>query len=1139
MICCFACQSRVLNYLFCEICSARSKNEKGTIEMKKHFIVKKAAAIMLVVLMIVSVLITAVPPEGFDWAMEAEAAEEVYSPVLIEEFNGHTYAVFHELSLWEDAKEICEQMGGHLATITSEEEQTYFEEILPTEHGWYWLGASDTENEGEWKWVTEEEFEYENWGSGCPDNTYGTENFLVILSEKAWFNSTSHPRGVWNDRRSFTDEPLPFICEWDYIDGEVQEETYPYGETLYFFDDIRYNFENYPGYFYYSDFEYVFGDTEWTRQLWDSKKNGFNPLIWNHYFKSNGVCYGISATSLLMNNYSTSEIKPSQFSWALISDNSVYDIGKTHYNHTYNFTAQDFIEYMHISQYKGARFNSRYTTRYYNSSSINNDRADTLQSIIDRLLSKQSIEIAVHNSIGGHSIFPYRVEVINNHEAKVYVYDSNSPDDFNKFISIWKSELNDGEYNNTYDCWYYQSFKGFECGSDYTDSSIAFAPYTAINSDWTNICSANNPQVKSVLNDSVRLFASSDGAINIYSESGNFAKIYDGKVQETDIEELIEILDTTVLEGYESSKSDTAMIYLPVGMYTVTNEDKKPVELTFSDTHSSIDVIAPVDSEISIYVSDAGYNSIDIVLAESSDNSDLYIEFGYDDTADEFINTAVISGDITDTTVSAKMTDNGILVDGYDNIVVYAQKDCLDCETDSVDIADSSVLITITGDEEEKTLNLIDQTDSAISSAEMQVCATDIVIDYSSLNMNVGQSTKLTASILPVQHIDEVTTKWMSTDESIATVSEDGTVTAVSEGYVKIACLTNNAFIQDYCKVYVTANGNDSTPTNSVELQDESIEINAGDAYALSADVALDMNTEKAVWISSDENIATVENGLVTGVSVGTATIIITVGEVSDTCEVTVIPTNVKSVTLSSAKANLSPNESVTLTATISPVGADDSITWSTSDSRIATVDSNGNVAAHALGTAIITATVGEVSASCTVEVVPPISLTAMGGSVRIVEPYGLRFGIQLKKDEAYNEYKDSIASYGTLIIPKKNLGDVPLTFDVEKAMDVPAVNIYSEDDTQRTYTGVLVGIPKSAFYSDIVGRGYLKYLDIDGNEKVMYTDEIVRSYYQVANSAYTRYGAMTDRDATEQAVYEKLAALLSEMTDGDNITNY
>lgn len=208
-----------------------------------------------------------------------------------------------------------------------------------------------------------------------------------------------------------------------------------------------------------------------------------------------------------------------------------------------------------------------------------------------------------------------------------------------------------------------------------------------------------------------------------------------------------------------------------------------------------------------------------------------------------------------------------------------------------------------------------------------------------------------------------------------------------------------------------------------------------------------------------------------------------------------------------------------------------DNVTWTSSNEAVATVDSSGTVTAHALGTVVITATAGDASVSCTIEVIPPITLKAMGGSVRIVEPYGLRFGIQFKKDDAYNQYKDIIVSYGTLIIPKKNLGDTPLTFDVEKAMDVPAVNIYSEDSTQLTYTGVLVGIPKSAFYSDIVGCGYLKYLDVDGNEKVIYTDEIVRSYYQVANSAYIRYGNITDRDATEQAVYEKLAALLAEMT--------
>lgn len=331
--------------------------------------------------------------------------------------------------------------------------------------------------------------------------------------------------------------------------------------------------------------------------------------------------------------------------------------------------------------------------------------------------------------------------------------------------------------------------------------------------------------------------------------------------------------------------------------------------------------------------------------------------------------------------------------------------------------------------------------------------------------------------------------------------------------------------------------------STDVSLECSELKLKVGDTYTFTPTLIPADTADDLFWYADEpegeDPVAIIdENGKLTANRPGTTTVVAAIGEKYQLCEVTVSypETTVK---LDASEAVITPEESLTLKVSVEPKEMEDTLVWSSSDERIATVDGNGKIIPHALGTAVITATAGDVSASCTIEVIPPITLKAMGGSVRIVEPYGLRFGIQLVKDDAYNEYKDVIVSYGTLIIPKKNLGDTALTFEVDNVKDVPAVNIYSEDSTQLTYTGVLVGIPKSSFYSDIVGRGYLKYNDIDGNEKVIYTDEIVRSYYQVADSAYKRYGAMTDRDATEQAVYEKLAVLLAEMTDGDNLTTY
>lgn len=396
------------------------------------------------------------------------------------------------------------------------------------------------------------------------------------------------------------------------------------------------------------------------------------------------------------------------------------------------------------------------------------------------------------------------------------------------------------------------------------------------------------------------------------------------------------------------------------------------------------------------------------------------------------------------------------------------------------------------------------------------VPAEEVTLSSETLNLTeLGVSASLTETVTPSYTND--TAKWTTSDESIVTV-KDGVVTAT--GYGTATVTVTYGSVSAECVV---------TVCKPLELGGEELRIELGGTSAINPVINIDgASAEDIVWTSSDESIASVENGTVTALGTGTAVITATLGSFSTEITVNVV-ISCSGISLDITDHEMLPHESITVTASVTPENTTDEIVWTSSNEKIATVE-NGIITATGLGVAEITATAGNSSAVCTVSVIPPITLKAMGGSVRIVEPYGLRFGIQLLKDSAYNEYLDCIVSYGTLIIPKKNLGDNELTFDITNAMDVAAVNIYSEDDTQRTYTGVLVGIPKSAFYSDIVGRGYLKYLDAEGIERVIYTDEIVRSYYQVANSAYTRYGNISNRTDVEQAVYEKLEALLAEM---------
>ena len=167
-------------------------------------------------------------------------------------------------------------------------------------------------------------------------------------------------------------------------------------------------------------------------------------------------------------------------------------------------------------------------------------------------------------------------------------------------------------------------------------------------------------------------------------------------------------------------------------------------------------------------------------------------------------------------------------------------------------------------------------------------------------------------------------------------------------------------------------------PVTSVTLDKSTLEIIVGSNGELKATVSPDNATDKSVtWTSSDSKVATVDaNGNVTAVSVGTATITAKSGEVTATCEVKVLPIAVSSVTLDKSTLEIIVGSNGQLKATVSPDNATDkSVTWTSSNSKVATVDANGNVTAVSVGNTTITVTCGDKTASCKVTVLPiPVS---------------------------------------------------------------------------------------------------------------------------------------------------------------------
>lgn len=140
----------------------------------------------------------------------------------------HTYYAFDNSLTWNEAKKYCEKLGGYLATITSYGEQQEINNLISDKgKNVYWLGGTNSQNDGSWKWITSEDWNYTNWGEGEPNNSRNDESYLEII--RVPFDKIKY--GEWNDMSNDGDsshcslENHGFVCEWDKVLSEqkIQE----------------------------------------------------------------------------------------------------------------------------------------------------------------------------------------------------------------------------------------------------------------------------------------------------------------------------------------------------------------------------------------------------------------------------------------------------------------------------------------------------------------------------------------------------------------------------------------------------------------------------------------------------------------------------------------------------------------------------------------------------------------------------------------------------------------------------------------------------------------------------------------------------------------------------------------------------
>lgn len=226
---------------------------------------------------------------------------------------------------------------------------------------------------------------------------------------------------------------------------------------------------------------------------------------------------------------------------------------------------------------------------------------------------------------------------------------------------------------------------------------------------------------------------------------------------------------------------------------------------------------------------------------------------------------------------------------------------------------------------------------------------------------------------------EKLTLAWASSDESVATVDETGTVTAVAAGEAEITATVKDTEMQDVCVITVKVSAKELKVPDTLEVK-----LNDTNEAAIEAKCEpKDASNISFDFASSDEEVATVDkDGKVKVLKAGECDITTTL--MQDGERVTEKTTHVKafykveSITLDSNEGKLTVGNSHTIKATVAPeeVAAETTIEWSSSNEKVATVDSNGKVTAVSSGNATITATAGEESANYEVTVEQPKKVT-------------------------------------------------------------------------------------------------------------------------------------------------------------------
>lgn len=324
----------------------------------------------------------------------------------------------------------------------------------------------------------------------------------------------------------------------------------------------------------------------------------------------------------------------------------------------------------------------------------------------------------------------------------------------------------------------------------------------------------------------------------------------------------------------------------------------------------------------------------------------------------------------------------------------------------------------------------------------------EIIMSQTEISVKKGAIFWLNATVMP-ESSDNKAVTWTSSDTSLATVTQNGMVTALKVGTVTISCVSEDTGVVGYCVVEITE------PVTGLTLNSYYEEIVKDTKFVIVPTVMPnDAINKNVTYLSSDTEVAVVdENGVVTGLKGGTCEIIVTTEESSLKAVCTIVVREyVSSVEIEGSRELLNAGSQLQLKAVVKEDSATNkSIIWSTSNATVATVDQNGKVTGITPGYVVITALAADGSGegdSVAIRIINPVT------SITLSETK-----ITIYVGDTYN------------LVAKVNPEDASIKDIVWTSDNDGVAKVYSDGDVVGVSAGRTIVYATSTDSNDVVAR--------------------------------------------------------------------